>query len=141
MTPLATTTVSDSMFWLLVVLIALISLLILIITALAVYSAHCERVKQRESEIEWTGELVATLKSLRRGISQIVKRLDGRDAYAQRELAEAKRLILDVEERLTGQIVETRDIARDTKQQITNIHGGMNNLGNNSIGGGQSQRD
>jgi sensor histidine kinase YesM len=100
-------------------------------------------VSQARDEVEWNNELIAAIRSVRRGITSIQKRLDGSDERVQQELSEAKRLILDVESRLTNQITETREVARETRAQVakvTNIHGGQNNLGNNSIGGGQSQQ-
>lgn len=134
--------------WLLVAAIVLIVLLLVVIAMIVGWYL----LARTRNDAEWNNELISTLKSVRRGISSIQKRLDGRDAWAQQELSEAKRLILDVESRLTGHIsasedrlrhenAETKDIVRDTRAQMVNIHGGQNNVGNNSIGGGQKQGD
>lgn len=133
--------------WLLLAIVAIVLLLLAVVISLAIWVMHRQKMQEQQAENEWNGELIATFQSIseqlrtnRRGITAVIKRLDGRDNIARDELREAKRLILDVEERLRHEITETKEIVRDTRSQITNIHGGQNNLGNNSIGGGQSQR-
>lgn len=115
--------------WLLVVVIVLVCALLAVLSIVVVW----HYVSRARDEVEWNNELIAAIRSVRRGISSIQKRLDGSDERVQQELSEAKRLMLDVESRLTRQITETREIVRNSKitniQNNTRIADGQNNLG------------
>jgi hypothetical protein len=148
---LASLTISDWTFVVATIIGACVIVCAVVYETWLRLSHRKEQRDRAKDEAEVLREIIESLRSMKRGITTIKKKLDNRDSFAQRELTEAKRLILDVEtrlvghvtsseNRLTGQVVETKEIVRDTRSQITTIHGGQNNLGNNSIGGGQSQQ-
>jgi len=119
-------------------------LMFCVIVIVAILSGVREWARQRSSKAAKDQELLAVLQSVRRGIVAVSRRIGERDRISQEELKDAKRLILDVENRLRNEMQEVKDIVRDTRPRSDGgarqnfSFGGQTNA---QIGDGENQQN
>lgn len=94
---------------------ALAAIFICVAIVVSVLAGVREWARQRNSKAERDGELLAVLQSVRRSIASVSRRMGERDRISQEELRDAKRLILDVENRLRSEMQEIKDTVRDAR--------------------------